>query len=151
MNALELYQVGRWMMKVAEEAMRPENVPVTPPGARLVMSDAYQNPDSSIGGIAARTALPQSFVSEVVAQMRELGIFETRVDPTDRRRTLVRISDAVPRTIVNDVGTVQIDNRLIEELGHDGGLKDKRLIETLEIVAARLRVMRKESGDLRPL
>lgn len=115
------------------------------------MSDAYENPDSSVGEIATRTALPQSFVSEMVAKMRDLGAFETRSDPADRRRTLVRISDAVPRTIIDGFGAQRVDDRLMEELGDAGGLVEERLIEMLEVVAARLRVIREESGSPRPL
>jgi DNA-binding MarR family transcriptional regulator len=150
MKALELYQVGRWMAKVAEEAMRPRDLPVTPPGARLIMSDVYEAPGSAIGEIAARTALPQSFVSEVVATMREKGVFETNPDPADRRRTLVRVSDAIPNVIVDDFGAVLVDDRLLDAFGDV--LDGPKLVETLEALAAHLRVMREDSGSgSRPL
>jgi len=137
------------MAKVAEEAMRPPEVPVTPPGARLIMSDVYGNPGSAIGEIASRTALPQSFVSEVVAAMREKGVFETSPDAADRRRTLVRVNEAIPDAIVNDYGAALVDDRLIDVLGEV--LDAPRLVETLEVVAAHLRVIREDSrGGSRP-
>ena len=150
MQALELYQIGRWMVKVAEEAMRRPDVPVTPPGARAIMSDVYDNPGSAIGEIAARTALPQSFVSDVVAAMREKGVFETGPDPADRRRTLVKVNDAIPNAIVENYGTASVDDHLLDAIGEVVDVP--KLVEILEVVAAHLRVRREEShGDARPL
>jgi DNA-binding MarR family transcriptional regulator len=145
MNALELYQVGRWMTKLAEDAMRPPDAPVTPPGARAIMTDAFAHPDSSVGEIAARTALPQGYVSSTVSRLREQGVFETRPDPADRRRTLVRVSDTIPETVTK-LGAVSIDDILLGQLRRCDDQLNARLIELLEIVAACLRIMREDSG-----
>ena len=139
-EALELYELGRWMVEVAEEAMRRPDVPVTTPGARAIMSDVYDNPGSAIGDIAARTALPQSFVSDVVAAMREKGVFETFPDLADRRRTLVKVDDAIPNATVDNYGTASVDNRLLDAFGEVVDVPE--FVETLEVVAAHLRVRR---------
>ena len=47
--------------------------------------DTFAFPDSSVGEIATRTGLPQSYVSTVVARLRDLNALETRADPDDRR------------------------------------------------------------------
>jgi DNA-binding MarR family transcriptional regulator len=143
-NALELYQVGRWLTRVAEDAMRPPDAPVTPPGARLILMDVSGHPECSIGEIALRTGLPQGYVSATVAKMREKGAFETRLDPGDRRRTLVRIADGLPRSVAR-AGAVAVDDALLEAVA-GSGKADERLIETLESLAARLRVLREEEG-----
>lgn len=61
--------------------------------------------------IAARTGLPQSYVSESVTRLREQGVFETRADPSDARRTLVRASAAIPRAVTR-AGAVPVDRAL---------------------------------------
>ena len=95
MDALDLFQLGRRLTKLGEEAMRPFGGSPSRPGRRLVLIDALAFPDSSVGEIATRTGLPQSYVSGMVAKLRDLGILETRADPADRRRTLVKGSGSL--------------------------------------------------------
>jgi DNA-binding MarR family transcriptional regulator len=94
MNSVELYLLGRKLMKIAEDAL-PK-----PPGGiatsvRMVLIDIGENPDSSIGEIAARTGFPQSHVSTAVARLRDFGALVTTVDEQDRRRTLVRVAPGI--------------------------------------------------------
>ena len=148
MNALELYQVGRWLSRVAEDAMRPPGAPVTPPGARLILMDISAHADCSIGEIASRTGLPQGYVSATVARMREQGVFETRPDPGDRRRTLVRLTDDIPRSVAR-AGAVRVDDALLKALAGSGGT-DEGLIRVLERLAACLRDLREQEGTPAP-
>jgi DNA-binding MarR family transcriptional regulator len=148
MNALELYQVGRWLSRVAEDAMRPPGAPVTPPGARLILMDISAHADCSIGEIASRTGLPQGYVSGTVARMREQGVFETRLDPADRRRTLVRLTDDIPRSVMR-AGAVPVDDALLKALAGSGGT-DEGLIRTLERLAACLRDLREQESTAAP-
>jgi DNA-binding MarR family transcriptional regulator len=147
-NALELYQVGRWLSRVAEDAMRPPGAPVTPPGARLILMDISAHADCSIGEIASRTGLPQGYVSGTVARMREQGVFETRPDPADRRRTLVRLTDDIPRSVMR-AGAVRVDDALLKALAGSGGT-DEGLIRALERLAACLRDLREQEGAPAP-
>jgi len=87
MNATELFLLGRKLMDLAESAL-PRGVIGT--SVRLVLIDIAYHPGSSISEITERTGFPQSHVSQSVAKLRELGVLETSVDPSDRRRTLVR-------------------------------------------------------------
>jgi DNA-binding MarR family transcriptional regulator len=93
-NGVELFLLGRALMKIGEEAL-PE-----PPGgaakyagsARMVLivaSDIAGHPESAVGEIAARTGLPQSQVSTAIARLKEAGSVITTTDPADRRRALV--------------------------------------------------------------
>lgn len=118
--------------------MRPLGARPSPPGQRLILMDAFAFPDSSVGEIAARTGLPQSYVSAVVARLRDLGAFETRADPDDRRRTLVKVSDSLP-PVVAGLGATPADELLTEALGDAPGDRPAELIAALSEVAARLR------------
>lgn len=88
--------------------------------------------------IAARTGLPQSYVSEVVARLRDLGTLETRADPSDRRRTLVKVSDSVPPAVAG-LGATPVDELLTEALGQAPADRAAELIAALSEVAVRLR------------
>ncbi|HUY47606.1 MAG TPA: helix-turn-helix domain-containing protein [Streptosporangiaceae bacterium] len=147
MNALDLFQLGRWLAKIGEEAMRPSGAPETPPGVRLILMDAFAFPDSSIGEIATRTGLPQSYVSETVARMREQGAFQTRSDPADGRRTLVKVSSTVPETVAR-LGTIPVDDVLIKALGDTPPETAADLVAALTAVAAQLRATRGGPGSI---
>ena len=118
--------------------MRPAEAAPSPPGQRLILMDAFAFPNSSIGEIANRTALPQSYVSEIVAKLRNAGALETRADPNDRRRTLVKVSDSLP-PIVAGLGTRPVDELLIEALGDTPAERAAALITTLSEITDRLR------------
>src|SRR6266542_4942792 len=97
MNALELFLLGRKLMKLGEQA-----IPTTagfhqlPTSVHSILIDVFEHPNSSIGEITARTGFPQSQVSASVAKLREGGALVTEADPGDRRRTLVHPHPAIP-------------------------------------------------------
>lgn len=117
--------------------MRPAGTPATPPGVRLILMDVKAAPGSSIGEVAIRTGLPQSYVSASVTRLREQGIFETESDPADGRRTLVRLSADAPRRVAR-AGSVSVDARLLAAYGTGDAQADQTLIDTLETLARRL-------------
>jgi DNA-binding MarR family transcriptional regulator len=144
MNALDLIMLGRQLTKIGEEALRGAQAPSrsarpTPAGPSLVLRDVFAHPGSSISDITARTGLPQSYVSESVAGLRDQGILETSADPADGRRTLARVSPGHSRTVVAK-GSVSVDATLAAVLGEpDGGADVTQIIDTLDALAARLR------------
>ena len=138
MDALDLFQLGRRLTKLGEEAMRPFGGSPSRPGRRLVLIDALAFPDSSVGEIATRTGLPQSYVSGMVAKLRDLGILETRAAPADRRRTLVKGSGSKPNAVVG-FGAVRVDALLVEALGDSPPGSAVELVSALGEIAARLR------------
>ena len=134
-NALDLYLLGRALMKVGEQAMRGDDAPAVPTGIRLILIDLAEHPGSSIGEITARTGLPQSHVSQSVARLRARGALETASDPRDGRRTLVRLSADLPERAAR-LGSASVEARLAEALDvSDPG----ELVEALESVLAHLR------------
>ncbi len=136
MNALDLIMLGRQLTKIGEEVLRGSKAPAMPTGPSLVLRDVFAHPDSSISAVTARTGLPQSYVSESVARLRDQGIVETSADPADGRRTLVRVTAAHPRTVAAK-GSASVDAALAAAQGHaaDAG----EIIGTLSVLAERLR------------
>jgi DNA-binding MarR family transcriptional regulator len=135
-NALDLIMLGRQLTKIGEEVMRGSAASAMPTGPSLVLRDVFAHPDSSITDVTARTGLPQSYVSESVARLRDQGIVETSADPADGRRTLVRITAQHPRTVAAK-GSAPVDAALAAALGEaaDAG----QVIGMLSELAERLR------------
>ncbi|MFI7415600.1 MarR family winged helix-turn-helix transcriptional regulator [Streptomyces sp. NPDC049627] len=142
MNGVELFLLGRTLMKIGEEAL-PE-----PPGgaaryagsARLVLivaSDIAAHPDTAVGEIAARTGLPQSQVSSAVARLKEAGSVQTSPDPVDRRRVLVRQSPEVSARVAQ-VRAAGIEGALAVAMGSDDPQRLTEVVEALEVLARNL-------------
>ncbi|WP_037671662.1 MarR family winged helix-turn-helix transcriptional regulator [Streptomyces griseus] len=148
MNGVELFLLGRTLMKIGEEAL-PE--PPTGGGryagsARLVLivaSDIAAHPDTAVGEIASRTGLPQSQVSSAIARLKEAGSVRTAPDPVDRRRVLVRQAAAVSERVAQ-VRAVGIEDALARALGSDD---PHRLREVSEALGVLTRNLMPPSGD----
>ena len=136
MNALDLIMLGRQLTKIGEEVLRGSAASAMPTGPSLVLRDVFAHPDSSITDVTARTGLPQSYVSESVARLRDQGILETSADPADGRRTLVRVSAEHPRTVAAK-GSASVDAALAAAQGDPADAGE--IIGTLAVLAERLR------------
>lgn len=138
MNALELFLLGRKLMKLGEQA-----IPTTagfhqlPTSVRSILIDVFEHPNSSIGEITTRTGFPQSHVSAAVARLREGGALVTTVDPNDRRRTLVRPAPEIPRRAAPLV-SAPIDGALAAALGNTDPGEVEQVVAALEALAQRL-------------
>ena len=128
---MTLYLLGRRLMTVAEDAL-PKGDSVN--SGRLVFVDVAHHPDSSISEITERTSLPQSLVSTAVARLRDLGLLESRPDPHDRRRTLVRTTAA--RTAARRrLEAVSIDDLVAAALASDDQEHLAEAIAALNLLA----------------
>ncbi|WP_330301431.1 MarR family transcriptional regulator [Streptomyces sp. NBC_00503] len=151
MDGIELFLLGRALMKLGEEAL-PE-----PPGGSgqyaggtrsvvIVAGDIAAHPDTTVGETAQRTGLPQSQVSGAVARLREAGSVETAPDPADRRRTLVRPAPGTSARVaaVRAAGTSKVEEALARALTPaepDLGAEPAQLAEVtraLELLARHL-------------
>lgn len=92
MDAVELYLLGRKLMKIGKGELPKSDTGGLVASVRMILIDASEHPDSSIGEIASRTGFPQSHVSASVARLRDRGALETSIDPSDGRRTLARLA-----------------------------------------------------------
>ena len=146
MSGLELFLLGRNLMKIGEEAIRAEaslaiamrgSSTRLPTSVRSVLIDVCQHPNSSIGVITARTGFPQSHVSASVARLRTERAVVTAVDSSDRRRTLVGPSrESPPRLAHPDPGPVH--RVLVAALGTEDRAEVAGVATALETLARRL-------------
>ncbi|WP_210407891.1 winged helix DNA-binding protein [Allokutzneria sp. NRRL B-24872] len=130
MRGLELYLLGRRLMKIGERAIEPSHFHELPASVRTVMIDVFEHPDSSVSEITARTGFPQSHVSASVARLREAGVLLTTTDPGDRRRTLVRQAPDVPARAAKFLKST-VDDAVAESLGLDDPSEVVELLEKL--------------------
>ncbi|WP_405720766.1 MarR family transcriptional regulator [Streptomyces sp. NBC_00046] len=142
MNGVELFLLGRTLMKIGEEVMpEPEGGSRRHPGTvrsvLIAVSDIAAHPDSAVGEIAARTGLPQSQVSTAVARLRETGAITTAPDPADRRRLLVRQSPDLSDRVAQ-VRATTIDDALAKALGADDPKRIQEVADALAVLARHL-------------
>jgi DNA-binding MarR family transcriptional regulator len=137
-NALELFLLGRNLMKIGEQAIPARaGFHQLPASVRSLLIDVFEHPGSSVGEISARTGFPQSHVSASVVRLRERGAVVTTIDPKDRRRTLVRPSPKVPRQAAQLV-SAPIDAALAAALGTEDPQEVAQVVSALEALALRL-------------
>ncbi|MZD04543.1 MarR family transcriptional regulator [Streptomyces sp. SID5785] len=93
MNVDELFLLGLRLQKIAEAAIPTEGIGAHPTSTRSVLvvtADIKDNPGTTVTGIAKRTGLAQSQVSDAAARLRTAGAVVAEPDPKDGRRTLLR-------------------------------------------------------------
>lgn len=143
-NGVDLFLLGRTLMKIGEEAMPVEDI--TPSKAAqaasvrtvlVVVADLRAHPETSVGEIAARTGLPQSAVSGAVTRLKEAGAVVTAPDPADRRRVLIKRAPGQPAR-VEAVRAAGIEGPLAAALGTDDPAQVAEVVAALEFLAGRL-------------
>ncbi len=134
MNGLELFLLGRKLMKLGEEAIPPSGFRQVPTSVRSVLMDVYEHPGSSVSEITARTGFPQSHVSASVARLRESGALVTTTDPADRRRTLAAPNPEVRRGL-SSLAWVPVDAVLARAIGTGDAGQAAEAVATLELLA----------------
>jgi DNA-binding MarR family transcriptional regulator len=117
-DALDLILLGRQLTRIGEHALRGSSGAEMTNGRALVLRDVFANPDTSVSAITARTGLPQSYVSESVAALRDRGILDTAPDPQDRRRTLASVTAAHRRRVAKRA-SIAVDATLVNEIGEE--------------------------------
>ncbi len=140
MNGVELFLLGRTLMKIGEEALPTEGIGQHSTSARtvlIVVSDVRAHPGSAVGEIATRTGLPQSAVSGAVARLREAGAVTTEPDARDLRRLLVT---PAPETSsrVEEIRSTSIDRALATALDTDDPQRIADVVGLLDELARRL-------------
>ncbi|GAB3101844.1 MarR family transcriptional regulator [Isoptericola nanjingensis] len=143
MNGVELFLLGRTLMKIGEEALPPPPAGTAARGGSdrtvlVVASDIADHPDTTVSEIVARTALPQSQVSSAVARLREAGSIETVTDPGDRRRALVRQAAQASERVAQ-VRAAGIDEALVAALGPDDTHRLPEVSQALEVLSRNFR------------
>jgi DNA-binding MarR family transcriptional regulator len=133
MNGLELFLLGRTLMKLGEEVIPPSGLDQMAPSVRTVLVDVFSNPGSSVSEITERTGFPQSHVSASVAKLRDLGAMVTEPDPADRRRTLVSPAPGMMQKAVRH-SSPPIDETIAAALGPEGQEHLDEVLAALEML-----------------
>jgi DNA-binding MarR family transcriptional regulator len=133
MNGLELYLLGRKLMKLGEEALPPSGLDDMGASVRSVLTDVFSHPGSSVSEIKDRTGFLQSHVSSSVARLRDLGVLVTAPDPADRRRTLVRPAEGMVQKAVRRAAS-SVDTTLAEAIGPDAQDRLPEVLAALDLL-----------------
>lgn len=138
MNAVDVYLLGRKLMKLAEAAFPtdPHSGPL-PASVRTVLIDVAQHPGSSISDVTRRTGFPQSHVSASVARLRDQGVLTTSVDERDGRRTVITLTDAF-RDRLPTRAPAPIEGALAAELGSPDTEDMRPVTDALKLLSERL-------------
>jgi DNA-binding MarR family transcriptional regulator len=95
MDAGELHRLARALREIAISATANPGEPRVSAGQLAIAEDISYHPGTSVGEVAARTGLAQSFVSRTIVRMSNAGTVLTEADPADRRRSLISINPAL--------------------------------------------------------
>ncbi|MFJ8045531.1 MarR family transcriptional regulator [Kitasatospora sp. NPDC096147] len=99
MDGVRLLRLGKRLTELGREMVTDDASETLTPGEIAVISDVYQHPASAVQDIRVRTGFAQSHVSTSVARLRERGLLDAALDPSDGRRTLLTAS-ALARTYI---------------------------------------------------
>jgi DNA-binding MarR family transcriptional regulator len=137
MDAVELYLLGRKLMKIGEGELPKADAGGLVASVRMILIDVSEHPDSSIGEIASRTGFPQSHVSASVARLRDRGALETSIDPSDGRRTLARLAPGM-RERATRRAPIPVNGALSAALDTSDPGHLNEVLGALEVLTARL-------------
>lgn len=140
MDGIELFLLGRTLMKIGQEAIPTDGVGQYATSHRsvlIVASDIRAHPGSSVGEIAEQTGFPQSKVSACIARLREAGAIDTATDPSDRRRLLVWPAAQVSARVAR-VRSTPIDGALAAALGSNDPQRIAEVVAALDTLARHL-------------
>ena len=102
----------------------------------------FANPGCSVNDIVARIGLPQGYVSECIAKLREAEMVETTTDPSDRRRTLVNFGRRHAARVLA-AGAAPVDDALASALGEEDR---EALADVLNVLSSLGRRLRPRAG-----
>jgi DNA-binding MarR family transcriptional regulator len=137
-DGLELFQLGRTLMRIGEAALKgADGSSPVPPGVTLIMMDVVEHPGSAVREIVERTGFPQGHVSTCVARLRERGVVETTVDPADGRRTLVTAATRFVEQVAGRRGT-PVDAALADVAGIEDPREVAGTIAALDALARKV-------------
>lgn len=136
MNGVDLYVLARRLLKLGEAAIPGAGIHRLPASIQLVLMDVSEHPDSSISDIVERVGFPQSLVSGAVKRLESGGALVTRIDPKDRRRTLVRVAPDV-RAKARKVKSRPLTDVVGEALGTDDPIEINDVLDMLTRLAER--------------
>src|SRR4051794_2820650 len=101
MDGVQLHRLGKRLIDLARVVTTKAGDTSLTPGEVAVLRTVLRYPDSTVSELQVRTGFVQSHISTSVARLRERGLIETAIDPADRRRTRVRLTELARRAILH--------------------------------------------------
>jgi DNA-binding MarR family transcriptional regulator len=138
MTVGDLFRLARTLREVAVEAARGPDEPPAPPGLVAITDDIAHHDGTSVGEIAARTGLAQSLVSKTVVRLRDAGVVDVRIDPADRRRTRIAVTETARSQVLAARGARSVTSALNDRFP---GLTAKRAAEAERLLDRLARVL----------
>ena len=132
----DLFRVARTLREVALEVARDPGEDQPSEGLVVVTEDIAHHDGTTVGEIAARTGVAQSFVSHVVARLREGGVVETVVDEGDRRRSRIQLTASARGQLFPERGRRDVEEALFRRLPELSAAERSRIEAALEQLAS---------------
>ncbi|MGW4355033.1 MarR family transcriptional regulator [Nocardia sp. NPDC004582] len=146
MNGVELFLLGRALMKLGERALPGAGERTGNRAVLVVLSDVLEHPGTTISEVTTRTGLPQSAVSGAVARLRETGSLVAHTDPHDRRRSLLEPARELSERVAQ-VRATGIDATVAAALGDPDPAALAEVLAALELLSDRLGVRPRAAVD----
>lgn len=131
MDGGQLHRLGKRLIELSSQVTGEAGDLALTPGEAAVLEDVVKHPASSISEIHQRTGFVQSHVSASVSRLKARGLVQAATDPSDGRRTRVRVAEGALQAItrraarsidqvightIADPGQARRTRELLEEL-----------------------------------
>ena len=132
MDGGQLHRLGKRLIELSSQVTGEAGDLSLTPGEAAVLEDVIKHPASSISEIHQRTGFVQSHVSASVSRLKERGLVKAETDPSDGRRTRVRVADGAMQAITRRAAR-SIDQVIGRTIGDPG--QARRTTELLQELA----------------
>jgi DNA-binding MarR family transcriptional regulator len=130
-DVIRLNRLARQLREIALKASQGgAELPISV-GQLAVVEAVARNPDSTVSMISKSTGLAQSWVSKIVRELSDQGVFAHSKDPHDRRQTRVRLDPEIHRQTFEDHGVRPIDDAVADIASHLDATGVRRVTELL--------------------
>lgn len=94
-----MHRLGKRLIALSSQVTGEAGDLSLTPGEAAVLEDVIKHPAGSISEIHQRTGFVQSHVSASVSRLKARGLVKAEPDPSDGRRTRVRVADGAMQAI----------------------------------------------------
>ena len=139
MDVVRLNALARRLREVALAAGRSSGDLDISVAQLAVIEAVARTPGSTVATITRTTGLAQSWVSRIVREMADAGVFVLAKDPDDRRRTRMSLSADAARLTFQDRGERSVDSGLAQTAPHLDEAGVRRVLDLLTELESLLR------------
>jgi DNA-binding MarR family transcriptional regulator len=132
MDGGQLHRLGKRLIELSSQVTGEAGDLSLTPGEAAVLEDVIKHPASSISEIHQRTGFVQSHVSASVWRLKARGLVKAEPDPSDGRRTRVRVTGGAIQAITRRAAR-SVDQVISRTIGEPG--QARRTTELLEELA----------------